>query len=95
MIEHAKDLSDIGYAVYIMAATHKDAGRIKELVGKDYQDIKVETEASLKGFDWNTFIAPAAHPNCKVLVDHFVIESKYPRALQELFAYDMENENGK
>jgi hypothetical protein len=89
MLEHAKKLDREGRAVYVVVANMNEILRVERLLGADIGGIKVETETSLGNLDWQTMRMLGAHPNCVVLVDHFVIESRFAKALAMLHAYDL------
>lgn len=80
-----------GRGVYIICASAKEESRIEHLVEKlGYGDlgIKVETQAGLPNFDWQTMTLRGAHPNCMVFVDHYAIEARFSLMLAELHRYD-------
>lgn len=88
MINEAKKLAADGRAVYIVAANKIEAENIQYRIGAKTSSIKVNTEITLSNFDWETMSLLGAHPNCVVLVDHYAIESKFPKLLEMLYRYD-------
>lgn len=92
MLEHAKSLAKAGRAVYVIAATEHQRQWLEERLGSDSMGIKIETAWSLRNFDWGTMTLLGAHPNCAVVVDHFAIESRFRRMLEELVRYDLPDE---
>lgn len=89
MLDHAKQLSREGRAVYIIAASEREVKRLREMLGPGYPDIKIETSGSLPNFDWEFLTLRGAHPNCRVLIDHYAIEVRYARMLEMLHYYDL------
>lgn len=93
MLEEAKRLSRMGFAVRVVAAYEVQAVHFRDKL-KDYPSIKVETFATLDNLDPATLTLTGAWPNCRVLVDHYAIEREYAGILEELVRYDRENLNG-
>ena len=93
MLEEAKRLSRMGFAVYVVAAYEVQAVHFKDKL-KDYPAIRVETFSTLDNLDHTTLRLRGAWPNCRVLVDHYAIEREYAGILEELVRYDRENLNG-
>lgn len=89
MLEHAKALAKAGRAVYIIAANEQQRRWLEDRIGQGPMGIKVETWETLRNFDWQTMSLLGAHPNCAVVVDHFAIESRFRRMLEELVRYDV------
>ncbi len=90
MLEEALRLAGEGYAVYVVVAPG-DQRRVMDaltLLGKPRRGIKVETEAGLGNFDWQTMTLRGAWPNCVVLVDHYVIEQRFGAMLDMLRRFD-------
>lgn len=93
MLEHAKQLSAKGRAVYIVADNQREANRMQLALGDGPHGIKVETPWSLGDcLDWQTLTLRGAHPNCVVLVDHHAIEDRFGAVLRMLHAYDAPEE---
>ena len=90
MLEHARELSDHRRAVYVVAANERHAAQLRKQLGDEPHGIKVETEDSLGNLDWQTMTMRNAHPNCVLLVDHYVIESHFGRVIEMLTRYDVE-----
>ena len=87
-IKYARD----GEAVYVIAANRREQGRLIVLLQDMTNDldalgIKVETPMSVD-LDWDSFTLRGAHPNCRVLVDHFTIEHWFSTLLSQLHRYD-------
>ena len=93
MLEEAKRLSRMGFAVYVVAAYGAQAAHFKDKL-RDYPSIKVETFDTLDNLNPTTLTLRDAWPSCRVLVDHYAIECEYAGILEELVRYDRENING-
>lgn len=95
MVEKALELSRLGRAVYILAAHSNSAlyirGILQRLAPDENHGIKVES-APPQGWDWDHMRLGGSHPNVATLVDHYLIETKYKKILDELHAYDRPNE---
>jgi len=98
MLREAIDAAKKGRAVYVIAATQAASWNLRKMIaaeGAADLGIKVETPQS-SGFDLQTMTPPLgahplrAHPNRAWFVDHFTIESRYMRMLDELHRYDPE-----
>jgi hypothetical protein len=81
-----------GEAVYVIAANSAERNRLLRLLWDMVDDqlclgIKVETPSSVD-LDWDSFTLRGAHPNCRVLVDHFTIEHWFSTLLSQLHRYD-------
>lgn len=81
MLEEARQLSDEGRAVYIMAASSRHANQLREsfisLFGEGpVRGIKFEYPGSTGNFDWSTLRLTSAHPNCVVVADHYAAEQE-------------------
>ena len=72
MINYGIKLADAGRAVYLMF--HSEAEARVHRSNTDDERLKFETEVSLGNFCWDTMTLRGAHPNCVVLVDHFIFE---------------------
>ena len=88
MLQYAMQLSELGRAVYIIAANEKQAKDLRLQLGNEPHGIKVETESSLGDFDWQRLTVPGAHPYCVFLVDHYAIERKFGALLNMLTNFD-------
>jgi hypothetical protein len=92
MLEEAIRLSSKGHAVYVMGRDPRHAEELQlaleDLNPPEYHGIKFETVESLPHFDWRRMCLARAHPNCRVLVDHWVIESRYAALLEILHQFD-------
>lgn len=87
MLVEAERLASDGRAVYVIAANMAEVSRLQSLLRSD-SGVKVETCDSPGNFDWDTLSLKGAHPNCVVLVDHYAIECRFRRILDELHRYD-------
>jgi len=87
MLEEAVRLAEANRAVYVVMGNHQQAKTFENKMPQGL-GIQFETAQSLSNFDWETLTLPGAHPNCVVLVDHYAIESKFNRILEELHRYD-------
>jgi hypothetical protein len=86
MLEAAKALDVQGRAVYVVVAPQTMGLAREKLAGTQ---VKIETMTSFsRGFDLQTMTLHGAHPRCVVLVDHYVIESRYPKMVEEMHRYD-------
>jgi hypothetical protein len=89
MIQEAKRLCDAGRAVYVLLSPKQARQLQMAHSGARYNTIKFETLASVgPKFDWRTLRVAGMHPNCEVLVDHYVIEQAFPVWLEMLTRYD-------
>lgn len=88
MIAAAKEAAKAGRAVYILAANETERCRLEQLIGEDSPGIKVETAASLRNVEWESMTLRGAHPNCLLMSDHYAIESRFRKMLEELHRYD-------
>lgn len=88
MLSEASKLCDKGRAVYVIAASAHEAKRLQHQSGDER--IKFETEQSVGNLDWGTMSLSGAHPNCVVLVDHWVIQQRLHNALVMLHRFDNE-----
>lgn len=94
MLAAAVKAAKEGYAVYVMTLNESHAKEILRILnfrgdfrGGTY-NIKIETPESMKNYDFYTGRLLGAHPNCKVFVDHWVIEQKFLNIIQTLHAFD-------
>jgi hypothetical protein len=85
-----------GKAVYIIAANHGHISQMEGLADRLFGageasalGVKFETPASLPSFDFRTMQLKGAHPNCRVFVDHWAIESEYAKMMSELHRFDV------
>ncbi len=90
MLEDAKAKALSGRAVYVIAANERDRCRMEHMLGHGGLNlgVKVETPRSMGNFDWGLMRPSYAHPNCVVLVDHYVIEQHFAAVLEMLHRYD-------
>lgn len=87
LLEAAKAHAKAGYAVYIVVASEQDIARWTDQLEPNL-GIKVETAHQLR-LNWTTLQLPGqTWPNVKVFVDHYAIEQRFDRVLQELHRYD-------
>lgn len=85
MLEHAAELARQGRAVYVVF--NMPAG---PALREKYPDISFETQASLgPSLDLEHLRLRGAHPNCVLLVDHYVIERRFGRLFEMMTAYDV------
>jgi len=96
MLTEAFKLAKEGKAVYVIAANHGHIFQMEEMADRLFGageasalGVKFETSASLPSFDFRTMQLKGAHPSCRVFVDHWAIESKYARMLNELHRFDV------
>jgi hypothetical protein len=91
MVKNAGSAALDGRAVYIICASAREESDIEHLVeklGYGNLGIKIESHAGLPTFDWQTMTLRGAHPNCKVFVGHYAIETRFSLMLAELHRYD-------
>lgn len=88
MIAAAKEAAKAGRAVYIIAANENERCRLEQLIGDDSLGIKVETAGSLGNVQWESMTLRGAHPNCLLMADHYTIESRFRKMLEELDRYN-------
>ncbi len=89
MVQHAVELAKQGRAVYVVMANDHQAQEFQKIIPTQ-SGIKFETH--LSNLDWETMRLLGAHPNCVVLVDHYVIERRFSAMLEMLHAYDLTEE---
>jgi hypothetical protein len=96
MLTEAFKLAKEGKAVYVIAANHGHIFQMERMADRLFGageastlGVKFETPASLPSFDFRTMQLKGAHPNCRVFVDHWAIESEYARMLNELHRFDV------
>ena len=98
MVKHAIQLAEQGRAVYIMVARATAIHAVESIPvdGIPFRDfnrssglgLQIETPETLANFNWETLSLRGAHPNCVVLVDHFLIEATFHKMLTMLHQYD-------
>jgi hypothetical protein len=92
MLQEAIRLSNKGHAVYVVGADSRHAKLLQialdTLSPPLDHGIKFEDAERFPSLDWNTMRMLRAHPNCRVLVDHWVIESRYAAMLEMLHRFD-------
>ncbi len=80
LLEKAFELSVEGYAVYFVCQDGPAMIHAEQMYDKlfPYKDVKIkfETKNSLRNFDTVHCRLDGAHPNCVVVVDHFVVEQE-------------------
>lgn len=90
MLKEAEAAALKGEAVYVVGATKQHTEDMKKIFGKQKAEelgIKFETFKTVD-VNWIDRSLQNAHPNCKVLVDHYAIESHFAPILEELHRYD-------
>lgn len=90
MLDAAVKLAEQGKAVYVVAATMQHAKQLEATGGEKAAKLGIKFEAAgmLSNLDWNTLTLHGAHPNCKILVDHYAIESRFHCVLGMLHRFD-------
>jgi len=95
MIKEAMELADKGHAVYVLTANAKERCRIEGIIRgvTDTALIKVETWQSLRrSVDERTLTLGLAHPNCRLVIDHYAIEHRFAVQMniwmQKMHKYD-------
>ncbi len=94
MIKEAKRLADEGRSVYIIVDSKSQQQDFRSLIGDDHRGIHVEVPTGLNNFDWESLRLRGAHPNCVVLVDHYVIERRFAAILKMLHRFDLDPVGG-
>jgi hypothetical protein len=96
MLTEAFKLAKEGKAVYVIAANHGHIFQMERMADRLFGageasvlGVKFETPTSLSSFDFRTMQLKGAHPNCRVFVDHWAIESEYAKMLNELHRFDV------
>jgi hypothetical protein len=96
MLTEAFKLAKEGKAVYVLATNSKHMYYMERMADRLFGSgeasrlgVKFETSASLPSFDFRTMQLKGAHPNCRVFVDHWAIESEYAKMLSELHRFDV------
>jgi hypothetical protein len=94
MMQEAVRLAKSGRAVYVVFASLSHGVGVVLGMSKDGVDvhqlgIKIETPETLTNLDWDTMTLKRAHPNCVLLVDHYVIERKMACALAMMTRFDL------
>lgn len=96
MLEAAIAASKAGHAVYVVTHTENHTKVLRSMLGAInnafVSRINFETPEMLGNFDIETCALRRAHPNCKVFVDHSLIEARYRALLDHLHAYDLTGE---
>ena len=100
MLTEAFKLAKEGKAVYVLAANSEHMYYMERMADRLFGSaeasrlgVKFETPASLTTFDFQTMQLKGAHPNCRILIDHWTIESEYARMLSELHRFDAAQTN--
>ncbi len=88
MIAEAKAAARSGRAVYILAANEGERVRLERLIGDESLGIKVETAGTLGNVQWESMTLRGAHPNSLLMADHYAIESRFRKMLEELERYN-------
>lgn len=91
MLEEANRLAIEDHrAVYVVALNEGHQADLRERLRAMGApgSVKVETPSSLRNLDWASLTLRGAHPNCVVLADHAVIESKFRALLDMLTRFD-------
>lgn len=88
LLQEARRLSDEGRAVYVIVSSDE---LVKSFQTEEFRrrGIKVETMASVGNLELETMRLRYAHPNCAVLVDHYVIERRFRPMLEMLHRFDL------
>ena len=88
MLRKAEELARAGRAVYVVCG---DPRAMEGEFGREKAwslGIKFESASSPGNLDLERVRLVGAHPNCVVLVDHYVIEKRFGAMLEELHRYD-------
>lgn len=95
MLTEAFKLAKEGKAVYVLAANSEHMYQMERMADRLFGSgeasvlgVKFETPASLTTFDFRTMQLRGAHPNCRILIDHWTIESEFAEMLSELHRFD-------
>lgn len=87
MMAEAQRLVAAGHKVYIIVHS-ADYGRDLAHKFGTHPSVAYETFYSLPNFNRRSGRLVGAHPNCRVLIDHYAIESEYSELLIELHRFD-------
>ena len=101
MLKDAVRLANEGCTVYVVAQSHLETAHMMGILNnipnsykvqndnsRKIYKVKLETPETLGNFDLERCELIGAHSNCKVLVDHHVIESRYPFMINMLRRYE-------
>jgi hypothetical protein len=89
MMEAAIEAASMGRAVYVIVDSKEQGYALTRQYPNTLNlGIKFETFASLLNFDPVTMTLKGAHPHCVVFADHFAIEARYSKLMDELVRYD-------
>jgi hypothetical protein len=102
MLKEAYRLASEGRAVYVLAHNPNFAFELEckfdNMFGPGESQrlgVKFEVPGELPNFDFRTMTLKGVHSNCRVLVDHYTIESMYARMFQELHRFDPPSETNQ
>ena len=87
MLAEARRLRDSGRAVYVVLHSRQ---MCKMYDTPENDGLRFETLDSLRTLDLRSGRLVGAHPNCVVLMDHYVVEDRYSWMVQQLTAFDQE-----
>lgn len=89
MLREARRLALQGRLVWVLGATKAHAEALRKQC-EETPGILFGTPNSLRDFDWIRLRSPDMHPDTVVLIDHFVIETRFERLLTMLHRFDVE-----
>lgn len=93
MLERAIVLACEGRAVYVVAADGRHVITLETMLDAlnppRGHGIQIENAQLFPDLNWEQVrLSPRAHPRCIVLIDHWAIESRFIKLLQEATRYD-------
>lgn len=95
MLQEAISLCIKGKTVYLIFGSDRHLKTVQNTLWKHLTQseterihVKFETPQSVGNLCWETMTLRNSHPNCAVLVDHHLIESKFGAMLRMLHRFD-------
>lgn len=103
MLKEALLLAEKGKTVYVICALHSNCGLFSRQVARDLKDAVLSEDGRvvLKSggricfmaqhnplWNWDAWRVMGVGADAEILVDHYAIESRYSKALEELHRFD-------
>jgi len=91
MMQHAVELTTRGHAVYVAFNTRSECAQWEKWRATHAPmatSIQFDTVSRLD-IDWHTMKLRGAHENCRLLVDHYSIQTQFQAMLDMFHAYDL------
>ncbi len=107
MLEAAAVCAEVGNYVFVVCSTPLHITAMKKLLRDLYPDaeyvgsdkvyigrgsISFTTPDERRGWSWDTFRYSGQYPSCVVFIDHFAIEQRFDKLLDEVHRWDAEPE---